>query len=507
MTQRILCLGNNTEDTDIKTRAIAKNNNLPHHGLLSDLESLLSCDQYSQTGCYHTSIYDVEVGRLKILCEEFDQVIMLDQPKPEWSHPDAFYNTIKLLKNVAVPVTFLDPAYRSAIDFFENLVVNNKSFCIFPFVELLTNFDHTTVCCRSTTPVTKLSDLGDYSTNQQYVDIRKKMISGTLLPEYCSSCYSIEEKGIISARIQETVEWANRLNLQTIDDLDKIKKPAYYEIRPSNKCNLQCRTCDPQQSHLIDKEYKKIGIISTVPVPKMYDTGFDIVDFDNLFKLYVAGGEPTVMAEFYRFLDECIERKVTDFELLVNTNGTNISNKLKDQLKHFSNFQFVFSIDGYKDLNYYIRWPSDWATIVKNWQYLRDNGHKIVVNTTVSIYNISTLDRLFEFVDQEFPGTLIHCQLAETQHEMSPFLFPDKNLALASLKKITKMTCYQNDLLFASSIDGYIKQFEQHHQIDWIRLKKFFNFNQKLDQSRQIKLLDYAPELDFFQTSIYNKTL
>jgi sulfatase maturation enzyme AslB (radical SAM superfamily) len=333
------------------------------------------------------------------------------------------------------------------------------------------------------------------------------MIDGITLPEHCESCYKLERQGIISPRIQETVEWTNRLNIQNINDLSKIKKPVYYEIRPSNKCNLQCRTCSPESSHLIDKEYKKIGIISKESVPGMHTTGFDIIEFDNIFKLYIAGGEPTVMSEFYQFLDKCIEQKLTNFELLVNTNGINLSNKLKDQLKHFSNFQFVFSIDGFKDLNYYIRWPSNWTKIIENWHYLKQQGHKVTVNTTVSIYNILALDQLFEFIDQEFPGTLIHCQLVETNYEMSPFLHPDKESALTSLRKIKKMSCYHNDTLFASSIDGYIKQFEEHHCIDYEKLKKFFDFNQKLDQSRQINLLDYVPELAHYQKTIYNSII
>jgi len=507
MTQRILCVGNNTEDTDTKTRDIAEHYKLPCWGLLSELESPLTSDQYHQDGYYHTSIYDLEFGRLQTLCNQFDLVIMLDQPKHEWSHPDAFYKTIKLLNSVSTPVKFLDPAYCTAINFFENVVNKNKSFCIFPFIELLTNFDYTTVCCRSSTPVVKLSELGDYFTNQQYVDIRKKMISGITLPEHCESCYKLERQGIISPRIQETVEWTNRLNIQNINDLNKIKKPVYYEIRPSNKCNLQCRTCGPESSHLIDKEYKKIGIISKESVSEMHTTGFNIIEFDNIFKLYIAGGEPTVMSEFYQFLDKCIEQKLTNFELLVNTNGINLSNKLKDQLKHFSNFQFVFSIDGFKDLNYYIRWPSNWTKIIENWHYLKKQGHKVTVNTTVSIYNILALDQLFDFIDQEFPGTLIHCQLAETNYEMSPFLHPNKESALTSLRKIKKMSCYHNDTLFASSIDGYIKQFEEHHYIDYEKLKKFFDFNQKLDQSRQINLLDYVPELALYQKTIYNSII
>ena len=503
MTVKILCLGNNTESTDIQTRELAQQKNLPCFGLLSELKNPVTPADYQQNGLYHSSIYDIDFGRLVELCNKFDQVIMLNQPKSQWSHPDAFYRTVKLLSLVSSPVIFQDLSFKQEISYFEKLVQTNKSFCIFPFIELLVNYDSTTVCCRSTEPVTKLQDLKDFSCDKNYQYIRNKMLAGERLPDrYCGSCYNLEQQGILSARQQETVEWANRLNLRSLEDLKYISSPSYYEIRADNKCNLLCRTCSPFNSHLIEKEYKKIGIIKDKPLPKQHVTGFDIVKFDNLKKLYIAGGEPTVLSEFYQFLDQCIDRKQTDFEFLVNTNGTSITNRLKKQLPHFNNFQFIFSIDGYSDLNYYIRWPSIWKDIVTNWHYLRSHNHKVFVNTTVSIYNIAKLDQLFEFIDQEFPGTLIHCNLLTEPKCMSPFLYPYPAQALRSLNKIRTLDCYKNDMLFANSIDGYISQFETQHQVDKQLLFEFYNFNDRLDRSRNINLKDYLVDLDHYRLNV-----
>jgi sulfatase maturation enzyme AslB (radical SAM superfamily) len=491
MITRVLCLGNNTEDTDVKTIRLAKDAGSVCHGLLSEIDRLLIPNDYSQSGYYHSSIYDVEFGRLLDICNQFDLVIMLDQPKSEWSHPDAFYNTVRLLNSVDSDVKFLDKTYYDQINFFDTLVEKNKSFCIFPFIELLVDVQHTTVCCRSTKPITPINELTNFNTDVNYTSIRNKMLSGEKIPEHCQSCYTLENQGIVSARQQETVEWANRLNLRDLDDLNKIIKPAYYEVRPSNKCNLQCRMCKPKFSHLIAKEYAEIGLYKKV-TSQPTRSGFEIIEFDNLQKLYVAGGEPTIMPEFYQFLDQCIETNNTDFEILVNTNGIKFSDKFKQQLKHFSNFQFVFSIDGYRDVNHYIRWPGQWDQLVDNWRYAASNGHKVTVNTTVSIYNIASLDQLFMFVDKEFPGTLVHCQLADN---VSPFLFPDAKEPLKSLRNITTLSCYKNDPLMASSIDGYIRHFENYHKENKARLVDFFKFNDQLDKSRNINLQDYIPEL------------
>lgn len=486
---KVLCLGNNTEDTDKKARELC---DTVFHGLLSEIDSDLSTSAYDKTGWYHSSVYDIEYGKLLDLSQQFDRVIMLDQPMEEWSHPDAFYKTVQLIKNLDDRATFLNPSFRDGIDFFEKLVQENKSFCIFPFVELLVNYDHTTVCCRSSKAVTKIQDLNDYRNDRGYQTIREKMLLGEMIPEHCGSCYKLESMGLPSARQQETVEWANRLGITSLDDLSKLSKPVYYEIRASNKCNLQCRMCGPADSHLIDKEYREIGLVNAdAPAPNKNITGFEIVDFENLQKLYIAGGEPTVITEFYDFLDRCIKENRTHHEILVNTNGTNLSEKFKSQLKHFSNFQFIFSIDGFGATNHYIRWPSDWDRINDHWQYLGGQDHKITVNTTVSIYNVAELYKLFSYIDQQYPGTLIHVQT--TSGKTSPFLYPNKQSVIDDLEKIKTLNCYANDRLFSDSIDGYIKVFKDRHEDP--DLSEFFKFNDLLDKSRGVKLEDYIPNL------------
>jgi pyruvate-formate lyase-activating enzyme len=350
------------------------------------------------------------------------------------------------------------------------------------------------VCCRSTTPVAKLSEITNFATDKNYKIIRDKMLEGTLLSDHCSKCHSLEAQNIVSARQQETVEWANRLNLTSLDDLNSIQYPAYYEIRPSNICNLQCRMCGPTSSHLIGREYKKINLISELPPAERSD--FDIVNFTNLKKLYVAGGEPTAMPEFYNFLDRCIDENKT-FEFLVNTNATKINSRFKKQLKLLPHMQFVISLEGIGDINHYVRWPSQWDTIVENMKYLVANRHKITINTTISIYNVTRIYELFQWLDDEFPGVLVHALPANSENDMlSAFIFPDAELAVSKLLPIQQLKCYHNDNLLKSLVNSLIEHYQSNPTVDLEKLKLFFEFNDKLDQSRNIRLADHIPELD-----------
>ena len=202
---KILCLGNNTEDTDVKTRKLANIELANCHGLLSELNGTVPLPTLD--GWYHSSVFDVEYGRLKELAVSFDTVIMLDQPKEQYDHPTAFYKTVNLVKNLSNG-HFIDPSYANDISFFENLVKTNKSFCIFPFIELLTNQrsdGYTTVCCRSNTPVSHISELTDWASNKSYRAIRDKMIEGTMIPEHCSSCYALEDKNIFKILFRRSI--------------------------------------------------------------------------------------------------------------------------------------------------------------------------------------------------------------------------------------------------------------------------------------------------------------
>ena len=487
---KILCLGNNTELTDQQASTLAQSLGVVNNGLLSDLEKELNIDNLQiNTGVYHTSVLDMSVSRIQKISIIFDKIIILDQPVEIWNHPDEFYQTQNLACNLS-NVEWQSTNGKQQIKYWMSLVDENKSFCIFPFIELLTNNNHTTVCCRSATPIVDINELSDFATDQNYKKIRSKMLVGESLPKHCGACYKLESRGIKSARQQETVEWAIRLNLNTVDDLKKIHKPVYYEVRPSNVCNIMCRICHPASSNKIEKEWKTLGWIDS-DEKKSYNN-FDIVDTTDIKKLYVAGGEPTAMPEFYDFLKTCIEKQDTHFEFLINTNAVKISDKLLELTRQFDNLQFIVSIDGFEQANDYSRWGSEWKTVIANTDKLIQNGHKVSFNATLSLYTIFHFADLLEFLDTRFPNCLIHAQFAENIY---PFIFEFSAELITKLEKIRSLDAYKNDQLLASFVDGVINSAKQS-KLDKDKLQHFFYFNDTLDISRNSCLNDYIPELE-----------
>lgn len=500
---KFICLGNNTELTDIQASKLAKSNGEKNHGLLSELENILDVNSfYLKDGYYHTSVYDVSIHRLKKLIKRFDYLVILDQPIKLWSHPDSFYKTIEFAFNSDIPVVWENNKISADVEYWQNLVESNKSFCIFPFIELLAYDGKTTVCCRSDKKITSLKKLTDFQHDKEYNKIRQAMLDGVSVPEHCSSCYKLESDNVRSARQQETVEWALRLGLHEKNDLSGIESPAYVEVRPSNVCNLQCRMCGPSSSNKIEKEFKKLGIIDSNKTQQY--TGFEIVDFSNLKKLYVAGGEPTAMPEFYDFIEKCIFENNTDFEFLVNTNAAKIPTKMLDFGKKFKNLQYTISIDGFELANDYIRWGSQWDSVINNTKKLHSQ-HKINFNVTLSIYGIFGLTDLINFLEKEFPDSLIHLQYAEFNGDiLNPFCFEHGLKLNNKLQELKNTASYDGNLLFKTFVDDVIKK-SSSSSLDEEKLNAFFKYNDMLDNSRKSFLDDYIIEFKDIRNKLIKK--
>ena len=79
--KKILCLGNNSKDTNCLTQNLADKDNTQNNGLISSGEFVPK-----DFGYYHTSILDLSFGQIIATAKHFDSIVLLDQPKESWSH-------------------------------------------------------------------------------------------------------------------------------------------------------------------------------------------------------------------------------------------------------------------------------------------------------------------------------------------------------------------------------------------------------------------------------------
>lgn len=497
--KKILCLGSNNIDTDIKVSSLAMTNNTVNHGLISE-----ESKNIQQPGYYHTSLIDLSTGNIISLAKYFDMIILLDQPPEEWSHPTLLETTYKVileLDKAGFNVQYKTNENINGFNYWHNLVQKNKSFCIHPWILQIHENGKNVLCPRSSVNITNGSPKNiDWYGNDGYRDVRENMLAGNLLHAHCNVCYDYEAKGIESYRQFETKEWASRLQLQSIEDLQHIKQPYFFDVRLSNKCNLMCRSCNPNYSNLIEKELKEFKIVHpTVPVKTHKYSDLAHIDIDKLTEIsrvYLTGGEPTVMQEVYDWMQECIDKNKTNFDFTLGTNGQRINKKFLNLTKHFTNLNFSVSLDGYGIVNDYWRWGSDFQTIIKNMHTLQDQGHNININCVPGIYNVTNLHLLLEFLDREFPLTTIYMQINYYALQ-SAYNNPNAKLVLESMDRCKQTSVYfSNGKSCKTTIDSLYDYYSNDPICDLKSLKEFFDYNDKLDQARNVKLIDYIPELE-----------
>jgi molybdenum cofactor biosynthesis enzyme MoaA len=479
----IICVGNGAESADILAKDIAVLNTLKHRGFLDNNTELLP-------GCYHTSIYDIKflelINKVTVVIDRL-KIVVLDQDETVYKNSRDYHDTIEMAQALVshCKVEFVNPSMSNP---FRQLLDENKSFCVLPFIST-NNFNRH--CCW----MPKFDQYTDFYTDKNSLKMRQQMLTGEKT-ELCQQCYNVENYGAISRRQIYTRDWTHKLNLKSYSDVEKYTKLIRYEVFLGNYCNLMCRMCNPAASNLIDNEYSNLGLAQyKLGITK--NDPFEKIDLDSIQQLLVVGGEPSINQDFYNFLKHCIQVNKTDFEIQISTNAVSVTKEFILLVKQFSNIKISISVDGFDQVNQYIRWPSDWEKFKQNTQKLISalQPHNYHFNSVVSIYNIARLYPLFEFLDKTYPTSSISLTPLETPDHQVAWNFPNKQLVLDNLKKIKTLKKYHTDEVFNRDINGIIQCIETC-EVDYATLAKFFEFNDLLDQSRGVDLSEYIPELE-----------
>jgi glutamate-1-semialdehyde 2,1-aminomutase len=98
-------------------------------------------------------------------------------------------------------------------------------------------------------------------------------------------------------------------------------------------------------------------------------------------------------------MEKCIELGRKDIVMFFNTNCSNINERFLNVLSKFDRLDINASLDGYGNMNEYIRYPSHWDKISSNFEQLASmkNIH-LGVSPVVQIYNIFDIDKIIDYV-------------------------------------------------------------------------------------------------------------
>jgi MoaA/NifB/PqqE/SkfB family radical SAM enzyme len=316
----------------------------------------------------------------------------------------------------------------------------SKTFCSYPWRHLYVHTTgHQKICCMSEDNITKQDGYHQFnmkqdqildSWNSEYMkQIRLKMIAGEDIIN-CKKCVTAEFQGLQSMRTVDNKEkWISSTN----QDGSVNHLPTDLELHFGNTCNLHCKMCSQQFSHMIGKELLRMGeadpeflqwVKKESGVLNNWTGELDI-EYDwyknekvkksifehvskNVERLVVIGGEPTIIKEFYELLDYCnTNGTLQNKSLCITTNMTNTNKNLSTWLGSVKQFMIHASIDGLAERNTYIRYPCNWNSVLNSLEFYKNtiksyNNGNLSFAPAIQLLNIDQLPELCNFFIENF---------------------------------------------------------------------------------------------------------
>lgn len=239
----------------------------------------------------------------------------------------------------------------------------------------------------------------------------------------CGICYEQEAAGGQTDRIWSNQAWLDGwLNPERLT-IEQFKAraatgdfrhpgPEYVELNIGNLCNLKCRMCGGLSSSRIERDPVHTPWVEEQmrTLPRSAETSWwqDRSALDRIFQypervqhVYLLGGEPLLIKEISGILQYLIDRGVAaGIDVITTTNGTTTKAPWLPLTRHFRALCLDFSLDGYGQLNDYMRYPSRWDNLVRNIEYFKALPNVYLTAICVlQAYNALNVVELLRFLD------------------------------------------------------------------------------------------------------------
>ena len=396
----------------------------------------------------------------------------------------------------------------------EFLLRDSKTFCIYPWIHLHAYpTGEAYPCCHAEMGVGQVGNcrkntLAEIWQDQPMAQLRKDMLSETANAA-CGRCYEQEASGFFSGR-----KSANKHHGHHVKKLESNPfEMTYWDIRFSNLCNLKCRSCGhifssqwyQDQAKLAGGDWKERNTVLNYAGRTETDMWSQLEPhLDYVEQIYFAGGEPLLMEEHYRILDELVRRKRFDVRLIYNTNFTHTDLKGRSVFEYWKQFDSVAvgaSLDASGARGEYIRKGTDWAVVEQN------RKDMLAICPDVDFYISPTLSIMNAWHLPDFHREWTEKGLSRAQDlnvnilqdpayyriDIAPIKY--KQLLRIKFEEHIEWLKTQGDSLgratqgFESAV-SFMMATDNTHLID-----TFWRKTHELDAIRKEKLLDVIPEL------------
>ena len=167
--------------------------------------------------------------------------------------------------------------------------------------------------------------------------------------------------------------------------------------------------------------------------------------------LTLSGGEPFLLDKTVELFEQ-IREKNPNIRLNINTNGSISNDRILNALKPMNNVRLCVSIDGYKGVQEYIRYPLKWDKIEENIDKFYNSGNKnlhLSFNCTVQNFNILDIDTLVLFLIRKYPKTFLNLSVLENPDHLNIKTLPMevRDIAIQKLHSLINELNTMQDLV------------------------------------------------------------
>jgi len=393
------------------------------------------------------------------------------------------------------------------------LLMDSKVFCIYPWTHLHAYpTGEAYPCCHAEMDVGRVGNCRESTLEEIWHGAEMQQLRQNMLNETpsktCQRCYEQEDAGFFSGR-----QSANKHHGHNIRKIDSAPfEMTYWDIRFSNLCNLRCRSCGhifssqwyKDQVKLAGPDWAKKHTVLNIAGKNDQDMWNQLMPhIDYVEQIYFAGGEPLLMHEHYRILEELVRRERFDVRLIYNTNFTEV--KLKDRLvfdywKRFESVSVGASLDAMDQRAEYIRKGTEWHQVMQNREQMLKICPEVdfYISPTLSIMNAWHLpDFHKDWVNRGF----IRAQDLNVNILQGPDFYRI-DIAPPNYKQKLKLRYEQHLdwLMPQDSLKRATVGFESAIKFmmatdNSVLLEKFWQKTQELDSIRNESIFDYIPEI------------
>lgn len=168
---------------------------------------------------------------------------------------------------------------------------------------------------------------------------------------------------------------------------DFYSAPCLIDMTITKKCNLKCDYCCVESSPDINTEEEL-----SVDEFKILFKEFDEL---NVHRISLSGGEPFIRSDFFEILEEALKYK---FAVVINTNGTLITDEIAKKLSKYKFDRICVTLDGsMAEIHEYFRGKGTFKKTLEGIKSLQKYGVNVSTLFTLNKININNLIDCIKF--------------------------------------------------------------------------------------------------------------